>query len=348
MPPVINMEQNDNGQVILDDPFLGADIDEELENGEGEPDFGNEVDATAPVAKEEESEAGDDSDDAVAESDDDDAASDDEPADESDGEEASEDETPADDDGDEEEEEEQPDPQNDQRIPKKRFDEVNERRKLAEKKLAEREAADAAALAAQNDTFDFDAKEREYMELTVDGEFDKALEVRNEIRAAEKAQYERMTTETAQQTREQAKIDVAFQDTLADLEAQYPQFSDKENADFNQDLVDEVLDLHDGFLNKGYDPSVSIQKAVNYVAKANGILPAGEKAAAPAPKPTVQDKPTDKTSAKVKAKAKTTQPQQLPKGDGAPEPALDLSSMSEDEFDALPESKRRELRGDFG
>lgn len=346
MPREIQMDQNldDDNQMILDDPFIGADVDEELENDDA--DYGNEVDAAASDDDTPEETPANDAadDDAPAE---DDADADDDAADDADDTPADDDEPAADDDSDEEEEEDEPagdPPPKEQRIPKQRFDEVNDRRKAAEKKLADYEAAQDAAKAAEEGQFDFDAKEREYMELTVDGEFDKALAIRSEIRAAESAKYEQTATTAAANAREATKADLVFQETVTDLEAKYPSMAPN-GENFDQTLVDEVLSLHEGFINQGLDAPAAITKAVKYVAKMNDIPAVGDEPAAD-PDPTPKPKPVSKTDNKAKAKAKTTQPQQLPKASDR-EPAMDMDSMSEEDFDALPESKKRELRGDF-
>lgn len=350
MSPKLGLDINDDNELILDSPFLGADVDEEV--SDEDIDFGDVVtDDTEVLAEEAAAEvAADDAEakDDVPAKDDTEVADDVDKGDTvTDGEadtdtdtEESTDDADADTDGTVE-----PDATADQRIPKKRFDEVNERRKLAEKKVADLEAAAEARIDAENNAFDYDGKEREYMELTVDGEFDKALAVRNEIRAAEQARYESTVVETSAETREQAKVDTIFADTLAGLEEAYPQFSNKKDPDYNQDLVDEVLDLHETFMDRGYDPSIAIQRAVNYVAKANDIVALDE---LPAPKTeeVIADKEVSKKDILKKVVAKTTQPQNLPKGDST-EPSIDLSSMSEEEFDALPESKKKEMRGDF-
>ena len=92
------------------------------------------------------------------------------------------------------------DPKTENRIPKSRFDEVNERRKLAEKRLAELEAKEAAEAAAKQGDFDFDGKEEEYMHAVVDGDFSKAKQIRTEIRNAEKALFQSEATSGDQKT----------------------------------------------------------------------------------------------------------------------------------------------------
>jgi hypothetical protein len=178
------------------------------------------------------------------------------------------------------------------------------------------------------------------MEAVVDGEFERAKGIRKEIREAEKAEVEALAAASATTAREQTKVDLAFQDTTEALQAQYPVF-DKASDQFDEALVDEALLLHEGFLAQDMDPIAAIKKAVDYVARANGLNAAAEEAAAA---PTV--KTPSKKQTRKKVEAKTKQPQNLPKGERV-EPSVDMESMSEEEFDALPESKQRELRGDF-
>jgi hypothetical protein len=349
------MDQNlTNGPIEADSPYFGAD---EPEDDNDEVDFGDEVDPAAAVEREEgeaaepAADAGEDDGTPDADEPEDEAEGEDAPEEESDGEADSEEEeageTPAADEDEEAPEPElkpEPEPKpTDQRIPKQRFDEVNERRKLAEKKLADLEAQQQAAQqaeAGEAGAFDFDAKEQAYMEAVVDGEFERAKGIRKEIRQAEKAEVEALAAASATTAREQTKVDLAFQDTTEALQAQYPVF-DKASDQFDEALVDEALLLHEGFLAQDMDPIAAIKKAVDYVARANGLNAAAEEAAAA---PTVKTPSKKQTQKKVEAKTK--QPQNLPKGERV-EQSVDMESMSEEEFDALPESKQRELRGDF-
>lgn len=333
MPREINMEQNDDGQLLLDDPFLGADVDEEEETGEA--DFGNDLGDEEETEKqvEEETEEEPEAEEAPEAEEETDTETEESP------------DTKVDDEPETVDDEPTKAKDNDQRIPKSRFDEVNERRKAAEKELADFKAAQATATAAAQNAYDFDAAERKYMELVVDGEFEKAQEIRKEIRIAERAEFTAVAQASAATAREATKSDLVFQDTVEELEAEYPMMV-KGHEDFDQSVIDEVLSLHEGFLNQNMDPTLAIRKAVKYVAKVNDLKGASEETA-PAPEPKgPSKKPVSKTDVATKVKAKTTQPQRLPKGT-AQEPGLDIASLTEDEFDALPESKRREMRGDF-
>lgn len=105
-------------------------------------------------------------------------------------------------------------PRNDkgQFIPKKRFDEVNQRRKAAEDKLAQIERENKATQQAQDATYDFDAKEKEYLDLVLDGKTEEAIALRKEIRAAERTEFQRVATEQAQTVSKQATVQERIQE----------------------------------------------------------------------------------------------------------------------------------------
>lgn len=236
-----------------------------------------------------------------------------------------------------------------QRIPKQRFDEINERRKLAEKKLADFEAQQAAAQEASQGEFDFDSKEQEYMEAVVDGEFDKAKLLRQEIRAAELANVEVIARRQAENATVQTKASIEFDATVEELARDFDTFNPDTDS-YDQLLVDEVLEIHEGFVNKGHAPAAALRKAVRYVAAANGLQPnsaAAKTTADPEPAtPQVTEKPVTKQEVRKKVQTRSQQPPDMP-ANAAAEPSFDITSLSEDEYDALPESKIRELRGDF-
>jgi len=240
--------------------------------------------------------------------------------------------------------EEEPEPEAKQHsIPKYRFDEVNERRKAAERRNAELEAQNRANDPANAVDFDFDAKERQHAELVMDGDHDKAVALRREIRGAEQAAYRVMAQQQADRAREATKEELQFDSTVAELNEAYPMF-DPNAEGYQKELVDEALDLHAGFVARGYTAAGALRKAVNYVVAANGLNVTTEEA--PAPKALAEAPAPKKTNVKAKLAAATAQP---PKQQGvgtAAEKKVDVNSMSEEEFDALPEATVRRLRGD--
>lgn len=224
-------------------------------------------------------------------------------------------------------------------IPKRRFDEVNERMKRAEQKLAEAEATQKANEPAQTSDFDFDAKEAEYMEAVLDGESDRALSIRREIRAAEEVVYANKIASVQESAVTQSKIQREFEAVVHDLESKVDRFNPNSEA-FDEALVGEVLELQRGLVNQGYTPGDALNRAARYVVP-DLDAPAAEPAA-PAPAPR-------KTNVKQKVAASKQQPQPLSAGDNSSsggDGVINVDALTEAEFDALPESKKRELRGD--
>jgi hypothetical protein len=229
------------------------------------------------------------------------------------------------------------------RIPKKRFDEINERRKAAERRLAELEAERKASDPGQYVDFDFDAKEELYAQHVLDGDLVKAKEIRAEIRRAEQTAFEKMAENRAMKVGERQKLQSELDSTIVELNAAYPVY-DPSSPSYDQDVVDETLELQRGFIDRGYTPAVALRRAAEYVAAVNGLQPAAEMTAVAETEKVV---PIKKPDIAKKIAAAEKQPPKQQGRNSATEALLDLDSMSEEEFDALPESKRRALRGDM-
>jgi hypothetical protein len=226
-------------------------------------------------------------------------------------------------------------------IPKARFDQVNERRKQAEAELvqlrAELEQRGAPKEAAPAPTtVDIDAKEQEYLDALLEGETAKAVQIRKEINAELKRQAAE-EVEVAQAARtEKARVDAA---ATAAIE-QYP-FLDSQSDAANKEAIAEVVEWRDFYQAKGMPLSVALAKAVEKV----GPTYAG------AAKPAVQTPPADtrkKESIERGMQASKAQPPvQRGIGERASQPGrVDVANMSDEEYDALPESEKRRLRGD--
>lgn len=246
----------------------------------------------------------------------------------------------------EEEVEPAPEPKPEARmIPKQRFDEVNERRKAAERRNAELEAAAKAADPANAVDFDFDSKEEEYAKLVLDGDLDQAKSVRREIRSAEQKAYEVMADTRAKKVQSDVQVVQDFNAMVVEMSTTFPVF-DPDAEIYDKELVDEAVEMQKGYVERGYLPAAALRKAASYVARANGYAPVGEQPLAAA-EPEAKPKPVAKKldlQKKLDAAAKQP-PMQAGRGMGE-EGEFDLDSIPEDEFDALPESKLRALRGD--
>lgn len=233
-----------------------------------------------------------------------------------------------------------------QGIPHKRFEEVNQKRKDAEAKLEKLEA-ELATLRKEPEPepepepeFDFDTKEDEYMDAVLEGEKEKAKELRAEIRAAEMAAAERKAQDLAQNTTTQSREQQIFLEATQALEAEFPMLSESNEA-FDQDLVNDIIALHSGYMQSGsMNPVASINKATRTLMAARGI--ASESGEEP------DNRPTSKDTEKKLAAAKK-QPAKMGKSTENPdrETEVNAETLSEEEWESLPESVKRRMRGDY-
>jgi len=232
-------------------------------------------------------------------------------------------------------------------VPKSRLDEVLAKQKALQKQLDEINKAKQQQVENAPE-YDFASKEAEYQQLVLDGESERAVNLRNEIRNAEKEQFMFEVQQKMGQTVQQSQEMTALQAKAAEIEAKYSVLNEN-SADFNVDLQTEVIELRNAFMTQGYSPADALEKATNYTlaAKQPGLFN-------PAPVKPVQKVDTEvQNKQKVaniskKLQAADSQPPQM-KGEGARgEKKVDLLKLSEDEFAALPEETLRRLRGDFG
>ena len=232
-------------------------------------------------------------------------------------------------------------------VPKARLDEVLAKQKALQKQLDDINAATEKSSEAPEE-YDFDAKEVEYQNMVLDGETDKAVGLRREIRKAERATLEFEMRAEMNQTVSQDRQMNALQQAANAMEEAYPVFS-RDSEDYNEDMTNEVVELRDAFILKGYEAVDALSKAVRYVVKDNDLDEAQESAPSLAGKAQKSDELAKKRSQiSKKLKAAESQPPELPGESSSThgEKTLDLSSMTEEEFDALPEATLKRLRGD--
>lgn len=256
----------------------------------------------------------------------------------------------SDEESDEESEEEVDDKQVSNYVSKDRFNAVNERMKLAEKALLEKESELTKETAEPENQFDFDAKEVEYMELVTDGEFEKAKIIRQEIRAAERAELEAEVGAAASNTTARVGEQIAFSNKIEELNEEFDHFNPNNEA-YDQVLVDEAVDRRDLFIARGMSMSDALDKAAREVAKlydlpSNFEAQADEELA----RMDAEDKGKAPAARKPDVKKKIAQAEKQPPqmGEGsAQEEQKSATSMTDAEFEALPESTKARMRGDI-
>lgn len=234
-------------------------------------------------------------------------------------------------------------------VPKSRLDEVLAKQKALQKQLDDLMAAKEQVENAP-DQYDFAAKEIEYQNLVLDGESQKAAALRAEIRQAERAQLEYELSQKMEQKVTQNQQMTALQQAASDLEANFPVF-DRNSPDYSEEYTQEVIDLRDAFIVKGDNAVAALSKAAKFVIKEYGLDSSSE---APSLANKAAPKQADEVAKKRaevsrKLKAAASQPPELPGESSAArgERAADLSTMTEEEFNALPEATLKRLRGDI-
>ena len=233
-------------------------------------------------------------------------------------------------------------------VPKSRLDEVLAKNKEMQKRLQDIEGEKTDA--PEVPEYDFVGKEKEYQELVLDGETEKAAVLRNEIRQAERTQLmsemQSQMGQTVQQDREQHEL----AKKASEIMEVFPIFDEKSKS-FDEKLTQEVMELRDAFIYQGYGAADSLAKAteVTLLTKKPELLQTSDEPKAdPAPTLTkaVQEK-KQKATVQKKVEASQAQPPEM-KGDSSKnKKVVDINTLSDDEFGALPEETLRRMRGDF-
>jgi hypothetical protein len=248
----------------------------------------------------------------------------------------------------------------DKGIPKHRFDQVNERAKAAEAENAKLKAQIDAAKPpeTEEDAFDVDAKELEYMEFMLDGKTSEALQVRKEINAAQEAKWKSETkTETQQeitQSTNQSELDALSEEA----EVLYPVF-DPNHEDFDESLTNRVLVYYQGYAASGQAKNQGdafVMALADVVQQADLDTKYGKAEDTDTDTDTskeekVIDDPKKDSKKKAKAdlagKAHTPAVKEGGASDDTGAAVPDVNKMTDEELDALPPKALARLRGDF-
>lgn len=247
--------------------------------------------------------------------------------------------------------------QNGGRIPKSRFNEVNEQRK-AEKLRADElalenarlkatapaapAAAPAAAAPPAAPAFDIDAQEVAYAEALLDGDTTKALAIRKSINS-----HIMDTAETRASTRVRGEL-TAEQQASALQEASdaaivaYPYLNTADGAT----ALRIVVATRDAYIAEGMKPHLALNKAVAEVAPKFAPAPATPSRESTAAAPAVD---TRSAAAVTRgAQDSNLQPPAIVNGIGnrATQGSIDVTTMTEAQFEALPDAEKKKLRGD--
>lgn len=243
----------------------------------------------------------------------------------------------------EEEEDEEP---TSHMIPKSRYDSAQARARAAEKKVKAYEAQQAAVIASEQatnkDAEKLDTRleeiDRDIEQARLDGDVDKVVVLQKTARDVEKEIYQTMAELAASNAGTAAQESVKLDTLIETLETSYDILNpDSEN--FDEDKINEILDMQSAFVKNGDSPSAAMLKAVGYIM----------------PEERVTDEVANKRRTNVAKNLKTAKAQApgsnetgMNSDSGGPvsDKDLDVSEMTTEEFDALPAETLKRLRGD--
>jgi len=240
--------------------------------------------------------------------------------------------------------EEEAAPEDDKKVPYERFDEVNKKRKAAEEEAARLKEqletlVEEKTPEPEPEPYDYAAQEKAAMDALLEGDQDKYAQLRAEIRAAEREETLREARRIASEGDKHLQENLTFEEAGERIEAQYPQFSQDSDV-YNDTAREEMLDLYVGYAKSGlYTRVQALQKAADNAAKIHAL---------PEPEPdnVITMKQPD-TKKKIKAAKDQPPAMEGRAAEGEAEGHRDLNSMSDEEYEALPESTKRRMRGDF-
>lgn len=245
------------------------------------------------------------------------------------------------------------------RIPKARFDAVNERMQRAEAALKALREQRAALPNSTPPDFDFDAAEQKYADAVVAGQMEDAKKVRAEIRAAERLVAEASIADQAMATYEGVAARASVDAAVALVNVEYPVFDPKSDV-YDQAMVDEALELFNGLMLTGKStPAEALVRAAKATAALRGVqrseveVPVAPVAAKPEVpvKKKEEVKPVKKEEVSLDAKMKMAEkhpPSLSAAGNaGVSAPSFDVLKLSDKEWDKLSETDIAKLRGDF-
>jgi hypothetical protein len=246
-----------------------------------------------------------------------------------------------------EEEEETPDPKAakpEKTVPYSRFKEVVDQRKEMGVKLAQTESELVKAT----------AKDKTEIE-TINASLDKLYEDVEKARAdGDVAQAAKLQREIDTNNRKISRIETqlisrqeafalsennTYNFMLEQMEGRVPQVN-PESPEFDKTVVAELEFQVGAYEKAGLSPTAALRRACALLFQQDVFGPVPAAAAAKGP----QKKPTD-VKKNLEA-ARKSPPEPGSKGPAKEPAAKSVEDMTDEEFEALPESKRRELRGD--
>ena len=247
-------------------------------------------------------------------------------------------------------------------IPKARLDREIQKRRELEQRLAELETSQKVEAAVEDKPIDLSGSVdmeaiTKALDMNLDGKNSEAAAIiaeqlqnavkfgseatRDQMKELVAASTEAAVTQAVGQVKQQG-VATEMESVISEIETDYPVFNPDADG-FDQGLVDRAMTMRRVLEADGAAPAEALREAVQLTISRH--RPELVKASAPAPAPAPE---AEVKSRKRNAQAAVAQPaRQAGQPNGDEGTKLDLSALSEEEFDALPDSVLREMRGDM-
>lgn len=245
-------------------------------------------------------------------------------------------------------------------VPRHRLNEVSRRLRDAEDRLAQlnRQAQEQPAPQTQGEAQQQQesADEREQLkqvngelaQAQADGDATKIAELYNRQQDLLINLQTRTVQDMSQSTRQATQDDIAYDRRLSEVESQYPVLN-PDGEQYNEELVNTLATVRDAFVGQGYSQADALDKALTSM---DPVLQTYVAPAAQAGETAAQAEARKQEAAQ---RAQAAAGQQPPASTGVGENSAEMGAtserggigqMTEEEFEALPESKKKALRGD--
>jgi len=228
------------------------------------------------------------------------------------------------------------------RIPKSRLDgEIAKRRKAEDearqlKEFIQRLTAPAAPTKPEEPQVSIDDLIKAEHEALIEGDMDKALNIRKQAMEMERQTYSREVMTQVQSVDSNIKDELMFNQRLSQVVTEYPLF-DETSESYDENLARAALQLGNSYVAQGYSRAQALDMTIETLSPALKLVGTPKPAAPAAPAKAAAPRNLD---AKIRT-AKTQPPRTSGSGSNRSEdPVISPNQMSVDEWEALPDSAR--------
>ncbi len=196
---------------------------------------------------------------------------------------------------------------------------------------------------------ELDALYEEVEELRADGKSKEAAKVQREIDSKNRWLATHEASKIASVASTKAQLDARYDD-MVDVITGHFDVLNPDSEDYDREQVRDLEFQVAAYEKMGMSAPAALQKAVKLLFREDPFAPTKKAKVEPEVKKTEKEEPAKKKETDIKKAIDTVKKQPADmsgRGVNKDETELDPTKLTEDEMAALPESKRKQMRGDF-